>query len=53
MGFRWDQRMPEEWPAVKPVSGWVWFVLYLIVEIVAVGIVISGWQKGVSLASAG
>ncbi|WP_043203224.1 hypothetical protein [Paraburkholderia acidipaludis] len=51
MSFRWDQRMPDEWPAVKPISGWVRLLLYLIVEIVAVAIVLSGWQKGVSLLS--
>jgi hypothetical protein len=51
MRFHWDQRIPEEWPAVKLISGWVWFVLYLIVEIAAVAMVVSGWPKGVSLAS--
>lgn len=51
MSFRWDQRIPEEWPAVEPMPHWLYVLLYLIVEIAAVGIVISGWQKGVSLAS--
>jgi len=51
MSFRWDQRMPEEWPTVKPPPVWIYIVLYLVVEIVAVAIVLSGWQKGVPLAS--
>lgn len=51
MSFRWDQRTPEEWPAVKPPPVWVYIVLYLIVEIAAVVIVTSDWPKGVSLAS--
>lgn len=36
MSFRWDQRIPEEWPAVEPMPHWLYVLLYLIVEIAAV-----------------
>ena len=51
MGFRWDQRIPEERPAVEPPSVWVYIVLYLIVEIAAVSLVVAQWPEGVSFAS--
>jgi hypothetical protein len=51
MGFRWDQRIPEERPAPEPLSIWVYLVLYLIVEGVAVACVMVDRPKGVSVAS--
>lgn len=51
MGFRWDQRIPKEWPAIKPPSTWIYLALFLIVQIAGVLIVLSNWPKGVSLAS--
>ncbi|WP_051482113.1 hypothetical protein [Paraburkholderia nodosa] len=49
MSFRWDQRMPEEWPAVKPPPVWLYICIFLVVHVAALVIVLADWPKGVPI----
>jgi hypothetical protein len=51
MKFRWDQTMPAEWSAGKPPSMWVYAVLFLVIECIALGITVATWPEGEPVAS--
>ncbi|WP_236001790.1 hypothetical protein [Paraburkholderia elongata] len=51
MKFHWDQSIPPEWSAGKPPPTWVYIVLFLVIECVALGITVATWPKEEPVAS--
>jgi hypothetical protein len=51
MTFRWNQRMPDEWAQPKPPPIWAYFVLYLVIEGICLGLTIANWPPGTPVAS--
>lgn len=51
MTFRWNQRMPDEWAQPKPPPIWAYFLLYLVIEGICLGLTIVNWPAGTPVAS--
>jgi hypothetical protein len=51
MTFRWNQRMPDEWAQPTPPPIWAYFVLYLVIEGICLGLTIANWPAGAPVAS--
>lgn len=51
MSFRWDPLVPDERPDVKPLSVWVYVVLFVVIELIAVALTLTNWPKGVPVVS--
>lgn len=49
MSFRWNPQFPSEWEVPEPPSIWVYFLLYLIIEGMALAMVVPGLPKFGSL----
>ncbi|CAE6734995.1 hypothetical protein [Paraburkholderia domus] len=51
MSFRWDQAIPDEREAGEPPPVWIYLVLFIIVECVALALTVATWPKGKSVNS--
>lgn len=51
MIFRWNQAMPDEVDAGEPPPLWIYLVLFIIVECVALALTVATWPKGKPVAS--
>jgi hypothetical protein len=51
MSFRWDQVIPDEREAGEPPPVWMYLVLFIIVECIALALTMASWPKGKPVAS--
>lgn len=51
MTFRWNQRMPDEWAQPTPPPIWAYFLLYVVIEGICLGLTIANWPAGTSVVS--
>jgi hypothetical protein len=50
MAFQWNPHVPEEHPSVEGPPWWLYLVLYLVIEAIAVAVTVANWPKGVAVA---